>query len=355
MSGVAAANPLALRGRRGRVQLAGFGAVLVTNVLTGAPAAAQAHAPIQSMTAPVASGDEDRRNTLFQQGVEAASAARWADAKARFAEALEIRVSPRVLFSLAETEEHLGQLTEAMSDYERSAAATPADPEVVRLSAEVRRRLDARIPQIRLRAAAGSVTAVTVDDRPATLDVPLSVDPGEHRIGVTAADGGTLTITVAVAEGQRLDVPLRLQEVKTDRGDATTAPAPLAATIEATTASTSPDSSRSPWKTVGWITAGVGVVGLGIGAAFGIDAKVQLDASNRSGCSGDACNAQGTSTRHQALDAATVSTVAFIAGGVLAAAGVALWLLPPSRTGASAAMSAAAAPGGGALLLSGAW
>ena len=344
MSGVAAANPLALRGRRGRVQLAGFGAVLVTHALTAAPAAAQTHAQIQSVPAPAASSDEDRRNALFQQGVEAASAARWADAKARFAEALEIRVSPRVLFSLAETEEHLGQLTEAMADYERSAAATPADPEVVRLCTDVRRRLDARIPQIRLRPAAGSVTAVTVDDRPASVDEPVRVDPGEHRIGVTASDGSTLTITVSVAEGQRLDVPLRPQEVKTDRSDAKTTPPPR-----------SPDSGRSPWKTVGWITASAGVVGLGIGVAFGIDAKVQLDASNRSGCSGDACNAQGTSTRHQALDAATVSTVAFIAGGVLAAAGVALWLLPPSRTGASASISASAAPGGGALLLSGAW
>jgi hypothetical protein len=305
--------------------------------------------------APAASSDEDRRNALFQQGVEAASAARWADAKARFAEALEIRVSPRVLFSLAETEEHLGQLTEAMSDFERSAAATPADPEVVRLSTDVRRRLDARIPQLRLRSVAGSVTAVTVDDRPASLDEPVRVDPGEHRIGVTASDGSTLTITVSVAEGQRLDVPLRPQEVKTDRSDATTTPLPAALPLPATPAPTSPDSGRSPWKTVGWITASAGVVGLGIGVAFGIDAKVQLDASNRSGCSGDACNVQGTSTRHQALDAATVSTVAFIAGGVLAAVGVALSLLPPSRTGASATIAAAAAPGGGALLLSGAW
>jgi hypothetical protein len=180
------------------------------------------------------------------------------------------------------------------------------------------------------------------------------VDPGEHRIGVTGSDGTTLTVTVAVAEGERLDVPLRLQrEVKSS--DAKPPPPPAPTPASAATAPASPEAARSPWKTVGWITAGVGLVGLGIGGAFGIDAKVQLDASNRSGCSGDACNPQGTSTRHDALDAARVSTVAFIAGGVLTAAGVALWLLPPSRTGASAAMSAAAAPGGGALLISGAW
>lgn len=87
----------------------------------------------------------------------------------------------------------------------------------------------------------------------------------------------------------------------------------------------------TPWRTLGWIAGGVGVVGLAVGAAFGLAAIDNNNQSNSNGaCNADLCTGPGLSARHAALDDATASTVAFIAGGVLAATGVVLVFVAPS-------------------------
>ena len=71
-------------------------------------------------------------------------------------------------------------------------------------------------------------------------------------------------------------------------------------------------------------------MGLAIGAAFGIAAINQNNASYANGCVNNQCPPDGLSARHSAQDDATASTVAFVAGGVLAAAGVVLVLVAPT-------------------------
>jgi len=95
---------------------------------------------------------------------------------------------------------------------------------------------------------------------------------------------------------------------------------------------------------VGLITAGAGVVALGVGTYFGIQAKSKNDQSNTSGCSGNACNDNGYSTREDALSA---STWAFAIRGVLAAGGVTLWLLAPRAATAPRIGTTAFAHGSG--------
>jgi hypothetical protein len=98
------------------------------------------------------------------------------------------------------------------------------------------------------------------------------------------------------------------------------------------------------------------VIGLGVGAAFGLVAKSKNDQSNSSGCAGDNCTASAASVRRDALSAANVSTVMFVVGGVLAAGGVALWLVAPSGDGGGGVSATPVAlAGGGAVVLGGRW
>jgi serine/threonine-protein kinase len=97
-------------------------------------------------------------------------------------------------------------------------------------------------------------------------------------------------------------------------------------------------SDGSTQRTLGLITAGAGLVGIGVGTFFGIqsmsnnsDAKQECDASG--------CSPAGVTLRNDAISAGDVSTVSFIAGGVLFAGGVALYLTAPRRPDPSVSAS----------------
>jgi serine/threonine-protein kinase len=74
----------------------------------------------------------------------------------------------------------------------------------------------------------------------------------------------------------------------------------------------------------------VGVAGLGVGSAFGLVAMSKRDEA-QGVCPHALCSdSAGSSKWSDAKSAGNVATVAFIVGGVGAAAGVVLWLTAPS-------------------------
>ncbi len=88
---------------------------------------------------------------------------------------------------------------------------------------------------------------------------------------------------------------------------------------------------------------------------FGILAKSALDGSNNGPCNAsDRCNSAGLADRQDASNKATLSTVFFVAGGVIGAAGVVVYLTAP-RTPAATGLTLTPAPmaGGGGALMSG--
>jgi hypothetical protein len=101
------------------------------------------------------------------------------------------------------------------------------------------------------------------------------------------------------------------------------------------------------------VTAGVGAVGLILGATFGILTKLKLDDSNRGGCTNNDCNNAGFALRNDARTFGDLSTGFFIAGGVLAATGVTLFALGPRREEAPAPPHASLSVGPGSVFLQG--
>jgi len=130
-------------------------------------------------------------------------------------------------------------------------------------------------------------------------------------------------------------------------------------TDRATPTPATPDAaSSSGQRTVGLVVGAAGVLGVGLGAYFGIDASSHWS-SSQSECSSSNCpqHAQAVTDHDAAQSAATVSTIAFIAGGAALAAGAVLWLTAPSRHGSAGGMALVptATPGGGGLSLKGAF
>jgi hypothetical protein len=314
--------------------------------LATAPAAAQA---------PAGAGDrEAQRTELYRDAVDLANAGRWADAAAKLQAVLAIRSSAKVRFTFGQAEEHLGKLATAYDAYTQALADAGAagEPDVADTAGRALRALGPRVPVLRVKVtgAGASAATATIDEHATKLGDPVRVDPGEHVVEVTAPGAKAAQSKITVAEGERVEVPVELVAE-----DFHTAPeaSPAPAEAEAEPGPAAP-SGPFPWRTVGLVAAGVGVVGMGVGTYFGIDAISKNSTSNQTGCNGNVCTQGAYDTREDAKSAATASTIAFVVGGVLAAGGITLWLLGP-KGDTAAQVTPVAIAGGGGVTLTGAW
>jgi hypothetical protein len=192
----------------------------------------------------------------------------------------------------------------------------------------------------------------------------VEIDPGPHTFSFEAKDGTKADKQVIVADG---DHDKRIA-VTMGPTAASAPPAPPAPSADHAAAPHAPadapksgpetivvDSSNDglQWKAIGLANAGVGAAALAAGSVFG---AIAISKKNGAGC--NASSVCPTPTAVQSLKdagtAATTSTVFFVAGGVLAAGGLALWLLAPSSTPKVQAVPVAG-PGGGGLWMQGAF
>jgi len=179
---------------------------------------------------------------------------------------------------------------------------------------------------------------------PALLGSAEPIDPGSYVIEASAKGKKTWSQTFTVAGGTAALV-ITVPELAVDVAPpplVAPSPTPLpkdAAPVAGPPAPEppAPEAPRgsSPLRVVALVTGGVGVVGLGVGTAFGF---VAMSKQSSAGCPKNVCPNEGAAqTIRDAEGAGTISTVGFIAGGVLAATGVVLWLVAPNGARTSAA------------------
>jgi hypothetical protein len=266
---------------------------------------------------------EHERGALYQQGVELAAAGKWSEAVERFRKVVEIRASPKVLYTLGEAEEHAGQLAAAKGHYTASVAAARAGGvrDVADAADEALRRIAPRVPHVTVRLddraahARGSDTRVTIDSRSVPLETSIDVDPGPHEVRVEAAGVPPFVRDVQLAEGQSEDVVVGALE----RPPAATAPPSPVATPAADEHRTSP-----------LIPAAVGAAGLVagvVGLVIRLGGQSDYDAASAK-CSGGVCPsddvaAAGNGGRNKMI----AGTVVMGVGGAVAAVGVVWWAL----------------------------
>lgn len=151
----------------------------------------------------------------------------------------------------------------------------------------------------------------------------VPVDPGPIPIEASAPGKRPWQRTVTADQpGQTIDAELgALPSSDSLAPDTSAAPPEEDAGV--------PAGSSGGLRTVGLVVAGVGVVGLGVGGYFGLQAmSKKKDADGH--CDGSACRDQaGVDLRRDARSAGTISTIAFVAGGVATAAGAVLYLTAP--------------------------
>jgi hypothetical protein len=166
----------------------------------------------------------------------------------------------------------------------------------------------------------------------------IEMEPGPHDFVFLNPEGTRVEKHALIREGEKAqNVSAVFEAPAGEVGRASPQSPLLAPKTEKTTPTL---------RYVGYGLAGAGVVGLGLGAIFGMTAIAKKNDAN---CDGNGFCDSGP--RADAIDAARVSTIAFVAGAVLGAGGVALILLSPSST--SAHLDARISPNG--VGIGGAW
>lgn len=225
-------------------------------------------------------------------------------------------------------------------------------PSVVREDcAEGLTNVEGRIASVVLSASDVAGTAlvdvsVTIDGNEAVQKLdgrPLELDPGEHYFVFHVRDGRKTERRLFLLEREK-DIPLAVTiaspatPVGSGQGLSDT---------ELAAGQPRPRAGSKSLRVAGLVTGGAGIAGLLVGTAFGLKATSALAQPH---C--DAKKVCDPGVIDDAKSAATISTIGFVAGAVLVAGGVTLFLLGRSRD-ATARINAAPTIGvnGGGLLV----
>jgi hypothetical protein len=287
---------------------------------------------------PARAGDVAEAEALFREGRAKMDAGDYATACPKLAESFEQDPGTGALLALAMCRERAGQIASAWASYGQVASRSKREGRADREQA-AREAMQALEPRL-------SHLTITVDQATSVLPglvvkrdgapvgsgawgAAVPIDPGEHLIEASAPGKQPWSKKLSIGaehDTQNVEVPALVAE------PAAPAMAPVADS-SGNGASTGP-----PLRTLGLAVGGAGVVGLGLGIGFGLHAQALNRQSNEDGhCNAqNQCDAVGGQKRDDAKSAATIATVGFVAGGVLAAAGVTLFVLGAHRRQSSA-------------------
>ncbi|MFT3765894.1 MAG: hypothetical protein QM820_10300 [Minicystis sp.] len=269
-------------------------------------------------------------DALFQQGRALYDAGKTEEACAKLAQSQALDPSVGTLGLLAACEEKRGNLARAYKNFVEAARLAHAAKD--KREAYAKERAAALLPQvprlvIRVDAASPPerVTRDGVEVPRADLGTEILVDPGRFEIVAAAPGKGDVRRAVVAERGQRVEVVIP-------------ALAPTSAPVAP------PTSDGAGLRTAAYVVGALGLVGLGVGAGFGVRAMGKnSDSKDPAVC---APAAPTCAARDDAFSSATISTAAFIAGGAALGAGVVMFVVGRPKA-APPAVSFAPAPGGG--------
>lgn len=287
-----------------------------------------------SLCASTALAQQDRAETLFNQGVEAMEANKLDEACPAIAESQ--RLDPRLgtLFTLAECEAKRGKRPQALRGYQEFLRQFEALPGEQKTRQAARKKIsEEAIPKLLKEVGLLKISGVPpeatllLDEQPvdAAAMQEVFVEPGAHRL-VVRQGGQEKATPLTIQAGETQVVTPALPQVA----------APAASAPAATPAPAPPSPSPIPF----YAAAGVGAAGLVLGTVGGLLAVSSKSTISKE-CVGLVCSRRGLDAVESGRSRATLSTVGFAVGILGAGAAAGLWFSGVSSPGRSTALRVA--------------
>ncbi len=310
-----------------------FGILLAALLAAGG---ANAQAPSATATA----------EALFAEGRRLASEGNYAAACPKFEAAEKVAPSPGTLLNLADCYEKTGRVASAWASFRdavslsRSAGRADLVGQAQRRAAALEGRLSKLTVTVTATAPSLEVFRDAVPVPKEAWATPVAVDPGEHVVEARAPGRKAARyVVLAPPEGQtttlnvpELDVEVARPVEPTPAPTSPVAPvrgAPVGGRLDAT------PSRATEQKVFALVTAGAGLVALGVGGVFALSATGKRDDSlaecgAKKGFANDnLCTEAGKSLRDDALAVGNIATVFSLVGLLGLGAGGVLWFTAP--------------------------
>jgi hypothetical protein len=269
-------------------------------------------------------GDEAMARALFDEGRKLMEAGQYSAACPKFEAAHRVFPSTGVLMNLADCYDKTGRTASAWTTFgDAASVAARAGRQGDEIEAKRRQEtLEPRLSRLTIRVA-HEVPGLTIQDDGVAIprgawDVPIPVDPGAHELIAEAPDRQTWKKSFEVSgtsQTTTVDVP----ELLGQQAVAAPTPPPAAGPAEP---------QRIPGNVQHWVGFAVGAVGvaaLAAGGVIGLVAKAQDNVA-----AAERGTAPGYTESVNAVHLADAGTVVFVAGAIVGAVGLAIWLIPAS-------------------------
>lgn len=308
--------------------------------------------------------DKAAAEALFDQGVKLMRSNTFTEACPKLEESQRIDPAVGTLLYLGECYERVGKVASAWATFREAAslATNSNQPDRARVASARAQELEPKLSRLAVELApdVSKLQGVVVKRNgqklePTLYGTPLPVDPAEYTIEVSAPGYETWSTPIKVEAGGASASVRVPQLLKSKDAPSTAKPAVDSAKPLPEQAPTSSSSgSGSTQRTVGLVVAGIGVVGLGVGSFFGVRA-ISRNSDAETHCkNGNLCEDQaGIDLTNRALKDARTSNIFFVAGGVLAATGVVLFLTGGSSNQEHVALTPVLGPNTAAASFSG--
>ena len=287
-------------------------------------------------------------DALFREGRTLLDAKRFDEACPKLAESQKQEPGAGTLLALALCHEGQGKTATAWNELNEAAAlgkrvgrtdlagaaqkrANAMEPLLARIVVHVPRAEDA---EYRVKCDGELLDAKL-------WDTPIAVDPGEHRVDVSAKGKVARSYAVRLTGAGVTEILIDKLE-DSPRPAAAAKPEPARVRLVSTVPDAAPESRGGAQRTIGLTLVGLGVVGLGTGAYFGGKALSE-SAEGRRACATTPCPAQAQADATDANDRAKSSMLTSIvtigAGTGAIALGTVVYMMAPSAPSRGAAPS----------------
>jgi hypothetical protein len=315
------------------VLVRGIAFVLAAGLVAGTTTAA-----IDARAEP-SEGGAAAAESLFQEARKLMDAKRYSEACPKLVASQKIAPAVGTLLNLADCYERAGQLASAWARFHEAIALAQrlGRPDREKTARERADKLEPRLIKLTIVSPEKNVD-VKLDGNvldAAALGTAVPVDPGKHAIEATAKGKKAFTTTVDVSDRARspsveipaLDVDPEASPSKNGSGSGSGSSGDTKAAEEQTGAG-------GTQRIVSYAALGLGGVGVVIGVIFGLrTSSIWNDAKTH--CTGLECDRTGVTLATDAKNAGTVSTISFVAGGVLLAGGAVLFFTAPKGSARS--------------------
>lgn len=333
------------------------------SVLVSALALALTLAPAARAQQPSPS-DLSLAKALFEDGRKALAEGRVDAACAKLAQSYRLDPALGTLLNLAVCHEKQGRTATAWGEFNTAAEIAAKNKESKRrdFAAAQAADLGARLARLVVRYAGPTAgLSVRLDGREvgaAVIGTAMPLDPGEHRLEISAPGKRAFTAAVKLAPGpstESIEVPaLAAEAAPPPVAPPPVAPPPVAPPVAAPKGAPPKGAPpkgagrSTPRLAAGVAVGAAGIAGVVVGSIFGVRTFQKRSDALAHGCDDVSltCKEPGYTEQLDAHHAATISTVAFALGLTAAAAGVVLIVTSGSSAAPKASAWIAPAPAG---------